>query len=56
MATIKKKDIGLKLPGQINGLGTIASFADHLHVGFGLQQPSQAIAEYWVIICYENAD
>jgi hypothetical protein len=44
------------LPGQANGFGPVAGFADDLEVGFRLQKAPQAIAEDGMVIRNHNSN
>jgi hypothetical protein len=40
----------------LDGFTTAGSFAHQLHVWLICHQPSNSIAEQWMIVSYENAD
>jgi len=53
---IEEKNVGLDLRRQFDGLQAVAGFSDHFHVGFGLQQAPEAVAENRMIVGNHNAN
>jgi uncharacterized protein YegJ (DUF2314 family) len=47
---IQEHDFRLELAGEFDRFGAIARLPDDLQIGFGLEQPSEAISKNWMVI------
>ena len=47
---IEQQNVGLQLLRQLHRFGAVRGFAQNLQVGFGFQQPPQAVAENRMVI------
>ena len=53
---IEQQNVGLELPRQLDRFRPVTSFSDDRELGFGFQQPPQAIAKNGVVVGDQNAN
>ena len=51
---IHQHHVGMQFRSQPHRVGTIRRLAKHAHLRHGRQQCAQALAEEWVVVCYED--
>jgi hypothetical protein len=47
---VEEQDVGLQLPGQLDGFSAIASFSYHFEVWFGFQEATQSVTENRMVV------